>query len=207
MRRRVGGGWVLGQRTQRLRGALIIAAQQKTDGLVSRCLSRGRARHEQQERRDQQATIHSARAPFSNLHTVKSRPLLALPRAASEPSLADAYKCVAGARMNRADQSHHSRSSGRRPRLRRRDSAVALEVHGHAARRTGESLQSRRRFGDGVGAESGLSAARSLASALFETLKNEAQPVECPGRRAPLSAHENSGTDLLLDLTGVPCGA
>ena len=39
----------------------------------------------------------------------------------------------------------------------------------------------------------------------FETLKNEAQPVECPGRRAPLSAHENSGTDLLLDLTGIPC--
>jgi hypothetical protein len=30
-------------------------------------------------------------------------------------------------------------------------------------------------------------------------------PVECPGRRAPLSAHENTGTDLLLDLTGVPC--
>lgn len=29
--------------------------------------------------------------------------------------------------------------------------------------------------------------------------------VECPGRRAPLSAHENTGVDLLLDLTGVPC--
>ena len=31
--------------------------------------------------------------------------------------------------------------------------------------------------------------------------------VECPGRRAPLSAHENTGTDLLLDLTGIPCDA
>jgi hypothetical protein len=29
--------------------------------------------------------------------------------------------------------------------------------------------------------------------------------VECPGRRAPLSAHENTGIDILLDLTGVPC--
>jgi hypothetical protein len=29
--------------------------------------------------------------------------------------------------------------------------------------------------------------------------------AECPGRRAPLSAHENTGTDILLDLTGVPC--
>ena len=29
--------------------------------------------------------------------------------------------------------------------------------------------------------------------------------VECPGRRAPLSAHENTGVDILLDLTGVPC--
>src|SRR5262245_52677777 len=39
----------------------------------------------------------------------------------------------------------------------------------------------------------------------FETLKTGA-PVECPGRRAPLSAHENTGVDVLLDLTGVPCG-
>jgi hypothetical protein len=30
-------------------------------------------------------------------------------------------------------------------------------------------------------------------------------PVECQGRRAPVSAHENTGTDILLDLTGVPC--
>ena len=29
--------------------------------------------------------------------------------------------------------------------------------------------------------------------------------AECHGRRAPVSAHENSGTELLLDLTGVPC--
>ena len=29
--------------------------------------------------------------------------------------------------------------------------------------------------------------------------------VECPGRRAPVSSHENTGTEVLLDLTGVPC--
>jgi hypothetical protein len=29
--------------------------------------------------------------------------------------------------------------------------------------------------------------------------------AECRGRRAPASAHDNTGTDILLDLTGVPC--
>jgi hypothetical protein len=29
--------------------------------------------------------------------------------------------------------------------------------------------------------------------------------VECAARRAPLSAHENTGVEVLLDLTGVPC--
>ena len=38
----------------------------------------------------------------------------------------------------------------------------------------------------------------------FTALK-DAQGVDCPGRRAPRSAHENTGTDILLDLTGVPC--
>jgi hypothetical protein len=38
----------------------------------------------------------------------------------------------------------------------------------------------------------------------FDALKN-GSGVECPGRRAPVSAHENSGTDILLDLTAVPC--
>lgn len=43
-----------------------------------------------------------------------------------------------------------------------------------------------------------------IARHYFEALK--AGPgVECPGRRASLSAHENTGVDLLLDLTGVPC--
>ena len=28
--------------------------------------------------------------------------------------------------------------------------------------------------------------------------------ADCQGRRAPLSAHENTGVDVLLDLTGVP---
>jgi hypothetical protein len=38
----------------------------------------------------------------------------------------------------------------------------------------------------------------------FESLKGGAG-VECPGRHAPLSARENTGIDILLDLTGVPC--
>jgi hypothetical protein len=38
----------------------------------------------------------------------------------------------------------------------------------------------------------------------FPTLKDGAG-AECPGRRAPHSAHENTGVDVLLDLTGVPC--
>jgi hypothetical protein len=38
----------------------------------------------------------------------------------------------------------------------------------------------------------------------FETLKGGAG-VDCPGRRAPVSAHDNTGVDILLDLTGVPC--
>jgi hypothetical protein len=29
--------------------------------------------------------------------------------------------------------------------------------------------------------------------------------VECQGRRAPVSAHENTGTDVLLDLSEVAC--
>jgi hypothetical protein len=41
-----------------------------------------------------------------------------------------------------------------------------------------------------------------LSSHYFEIAK---KGVECPGRRAPLSAHENTGTDVLLDLSGVPC--
>ena len=38
----------------------------------------------------------------------------------------------------------------------------------------------------------------------FSALKDSGG-ADCPGRRAPHSAHENTGTDLLLDLTGVPC--
>ena len=37
----------------------------------------------------------------------------------------------------------------------------------------------------------------------FEPLKHAA--AECPGRRASQSAHENTGVDVLLDLTDVPC--
>jgi hypothetical protein len=32
-----------------------------------------------------------------------------------------------------------------------------------------------------------------------------ASGAECQGRRASVGAHENTGTDVLLDLTGVPC--
>jgi hypothetical protein len=39
----------------------------------------------------------------------------------------------------------------------------------------------------------------------FEPLKALPGGVECPGRRAPLAAHEDTGVDILLDLTGVPC--
>jgi hypothetical protein len=42
-----------------------------------------------------------------------------------------------------------------------------------------------------------------LSPHYFETLKG-GSGVECPGRHAPLSAHEDTGTDILLDLTGVP---
>ena len=38
----------------------------------------------------------------------------------------------------------------------------------------------------------------------FELLKN-GSAGECQGRRAPVSAHENTGVEVLLDLTGVPC--
>jgi hypothetical protein len=38
----------------------------------------------------------------------------------------------------------------------------------------------------------------------FESAKQPAG-IECSARRASLSAHENTGTDILLDLTGVPC--
>jgi hypothetical protein len=40
----------------------------------------------------------------------------------------------------------------------------------------------------------------------FDSLKGGVG-VECPGRRASHSAHENSGVDILLDLTGVPCAS
>ena len=43
-----------------------------------------------------------------------------------------------------------------------------------------------------------------LSRHYFDALKGGAG-AECPGRRAPVSSHENTGTDILLDLTGVPC--
>jgi hypothetical protein len=38
----------------------------------------------------------------------------------------------------------------------------------------------------------------------FELAKQPAG-IECSARRASVSAHENTGTDILLDLTGAPC--
>lgn len=40
----------------------------------------------------------------------------------------------------------------------------------------------------------------------FDTLKG-GPGADCSGRHAPVSAHENTGVDVLLDLTGVPCEA
>jgi hypothetical protein len=41
-----------------------------------------------------------------------------------------------------------------------------------------------------------------LSPHYFQAARNG---VDCPGRRAPVSAHENTGTDVLLDLSEVPC--
>jgi hypothetical protein len=38
----------------------------------------------------------------------------------------------------------------------------------------------------------------------FDALKGTGG-VDCHGRRASVSAHESTGVDILLDLTGVPC--
>ena len=43
-----------------------------------------------------------------------------------------------------------------------------------------------------------------IARRYFEPLKGGSS-AECQGRRAPHSSHENSGTEILLDLTGVQC--
>ena len=45
-----------------------------------------------------------------------------------------------------------------------------------------------------------------LSRRYFEALK-EGPGVEVPGRHAPLAAHEDTGVDVLLDLTGVPCAS
>jgi hypothetical protein len=45
-----------------------------------------------------------------------------------------------------------------------------------------------------------------LSRRYFEPLKT-AGGAECVGRRAPVSSHEDTGTDILLDLTGVPCAS
>jgi hypothetical protein len=42
-----------------------------------------------------------------------------------------------------------------------------------------------------------------IARHYFEPLSK--QPAEAPGRRAPMSVRDDTGVELLLDLTGVPC--
>lgn len=42
-----------------------------------------------------------------------------------------------------------------------------------------------------------------LSRHYFATAK-QGDGLECPGRRAPPAEHEDTGVDLLLDLTGVP---
>ena len=41
-----------------------------------------------------------------------------------------------------------------------------------------------------------------LSHAYYSSIKTAGE-VECEGRRAPVSAHEDTGVDLLLDLSGV----
>ncbi|MGH9408283.1 MAG: hypothetical protein ACRD1V_02385 [Vicinamibacterales bacterium] len=43
-----------------------------------------------------------------------------------------------------------------------------------------------------------------LSNQYFAALRDRT-PVECPGRHASPAAHEDTGVDLLLDLTRVPC--
>ena len=43
-----------------------------------------------------------------------------------------------------------------------------------------------------------------LSRRYFETLK-DGPGVDVPGRHAPLAAHEDTGVEVLLDLTGAPC--
>ena len=43
-----------------------------------------------------------------------------------------------------------------------------------------------------------------LSRHYFDRLKDGA-PVECPARRAPVSEREDTGVEVLLDLTDVPC--
>lgn len=43
-----------------------------------------------------------------------------------------------------------------------------------------------------------------LSRRYFDTLK-DGPGIDVPGRHAPLAAVENTGVEVLLDLTGVPC--
>lgn len=44
--------------------------------------------------------------------------------------------------------------------------------------------------------------APEIARAYFERVRDAAEPVKCPGRRARHSDHETSGVELLLDFSG-----
>lgn len=44
---------------------------------------------------------------------------------------------------------------------------------------------------------------KDLSARYFDRLRGKAA-VECPARHAPPAAHEDTGVDVLLDLSGVP---
>lgn len=45
-----------------------------------------------------------------------------------------------------------------------------------------------------------------LSRRYFAALRDK-PPFECPARHAPVAAHEDTGVDVLLDLSGGPCAA
>ena len=49
--------------------------------------------------------------------------------------------------------------------------------------------------------------APEIAAGIFDSVKDAAQPLTCPARRASSSDHETSGVEILLDFTNLPLAA